>query len=181
VGLGRRRGVPDDRRSWGQGGASDAGLSHLLGRERHVGLPRHDGPRLVKLRRALKSTGSIYLHRDPTAKGRHWTTPGFVSDIVAGKTTKDALDALEMAGRLFWPKAKGDIPMRKRHLTAAPVIPPLDVITDIRPLNNVVAERLGYPTQKPVALLERFIQALSRPGDTILDPFCSCGTTIDAA
>ena len=42
-------------------------------------------------------------------------------------------------------------------------------------------ERLGYPTQKPVALLERIIQASSNPGDVVLDPFCGCGTTIDAA
>src|SRR2546421_4814177 len=42
-------------------------------------------------------------------------------------------------------------------------------------------ERLGYPTQKPVALLERIIQISSNPGDTVLDPFCGCGTTVDAA
>ena len=66
------------------------------------------------------------------------------------------------------------------HLEA-PVIPPLDVIADISPLNNVAAERPGYPAQKPVALLERFIQASSHPGDTIIDPFCGCGTTIDVA
>ena len=42
-------------------------------------------------------------------------------------------------------------------------------------------ERLGYPTQKPVALLERIILASSNPGDVVLDPFCGCGTTIDAA
>jgi hypothetical protein len=42
-------------------------------------------------------------------------------------------------------------------------------------------ERLGYPTQKPVALLERILKASSNPGDVVLDPFCGCGTTIDAA
>ena len=42
-------------------------------------------------------------------------------------------------------------------------------------------ERMGYPTQKPVALLERIISASSLPGATILDPFCGCGTTVDAA
>ncbi|MBA7710529.1 hypothetical protein ES703_119472 [subsurface metagenome] len=42
-------------------------------------------------------------------------------------------------------------------------------------------ERLGYPTQKPIALLERIIQASSNEGDTVLDPFCGCGTTIDGA
>ncbi len=48
-------------------------------------------------------------------------------------------------------------------------------------LNSQAAERLGYPTQKPLALLERLIQASSNPGDVILDPFCGCGTTIHAA
>jgi DNA modification methylase len=52
---------------------------------------------------------------------------------------------------------------------------------DINPLNPVSAERLGYPTQKPEALLERIIQASSNEGDLVLDPFCGCGTTIAAA
>ena len=52
---------------------------------------------------------------------------------------------------------------------------------DIPPINSQAKERLGYPTQKPVALLERIIQASSNPGDVVLDPFCGCGTTIDAA
>ena len=52
---------------------------------------------------------------------------------------------------------------------------------DIPPINSQAQERLGYPTQKPVALLERIIQASSNPGDVVLDPFCGCGTTIHAA
>jgi site-specific DNA-methyltransferase (adenine-specific) len=56
-----------------------------------------------------------------------------------------------------------------------------DTWTDISPLNSQAQERLGYPTQKPVALLERIIQASSNPGDTVLDPFCGCGTTVHAA
>ena len=54
--------------------------------------------------------------------------------------------------------------------------------TDINPLSAQLAkERLGYPTQKPLALLERIIRASSNPGDVVLDPFCGCGTAIDAA
>ncbi len=59
--------------------------------------------------------------------------------------------------------------------------PVSDVWTDIERIGNTSAERLGYPTQKPVALLERIIQASSNLGDMVLDPFCGCGTTIDAA
>lgn len=71
--------------------------------------------------------------------------------------------------------------MFKRYLDESPGVPALDVITDIAPLNNVARERLGYPTQKPVALLERIVAASSNPGDLVLDPFCGCGTTVHAA
>lgn len=56
-----------------------------------------------------------------------------------------------------------------------------DIWTDINAINPVAKERLGYPTQKPEALLERIIAASSNPDDTVLDPFCGCGTTIAAA
>jgi site-specific DNA-methyltransferase (adenine-specific) len=55
------------------------------------------------------------------------------------------------------------------------------IINDISPISAQSAERLGYPTQKPLALLERIINASSDPGDVILDPFCGCGTAIAAA
>lgn len=55
------------------------------------------------------------------------------------------------------------------------------VWTDIDRISNTAAERLGYPTQKPVPLLERIISAGSKPGQVVLDPFCGCGTTVDAA
>ncbi len=58
---------------------------------------------------------------------------------------------------------------------------PLDSVWDIPLLNSSSKERLGYPTQKPLALLERIILACSNPGDTVLDPFCGCGTAIAAA
>jgi site-specific DNA-methyltransferase (adenine-specific) len=53
--------------------------------------------------------------------------------------------------------------------------------TDINPINSQAQERLGYPTQKPQALLERILVASSNEGDVVLDPFCGCGTTIHAA
>ncbi len=52
---------------------------------------------------------------------------------------------------------------------------------DIPPISAQARERLGYPTQKPLALLERIVQASSNPGDLVLDPFCGCGTTVHAA
>ncbi len=62
-----------------------------------------------------------------------------------------------------------------------PGVPLQDVWTDLSPINSQAKERLGYPTQKPVALLERILNASSNPGDIVLDPFCGCGTTVHAA
>jgi site-specific DNA-methyltransferase (adenine-specific) len=56
-----------------------------------------------------------------------------------------------------------------------------DIWDDIYPVNSQARERLGYPTQKPLALLERIIQASSNEGDVVLDPFCGCGTAVAAA
>ena len=56
-----------------------------------------------------------------------------------------------------------------------------NIWTDISPINSQAQERLGYPTQKPLALLERIISASSNEGDTVLDPFCGCGTAVHAA
>src|SRR5262249_23478429 len=68
-----------------------------------------------------------------------------------------------------------------RYLDEMPGVPLQDVWDDIPALSAQATERLGYPTQKPLALLERIIEASSNPGDVILDPFCGCGTAIAAA
>ncbi len=68
-----------------------------------------------------------------------------------------------------------------RYLDEMPGIPLQDVWDDIPPINSQAKERLGYPTQKPSALLKRIIEASSNPGDVVLDPFCGCGTAIAAA
>jgi DNA modification methylase len=72
-------------------------------------------------------------------------------------------------------------PRLKQYVTELPGIPLQDLWTDIPPINSQAQERLGYPTQKPEALLERIIANSSTEGDTVLDPFCGCGTTIAAA
>lgn len=75
----------------------------------------------------------------------------------------------------------GAVPRLKQYLDEMPGIPLQDVWLDIPPINSMAQERLGYPTQKPLALLERIIQASSNPGDVVLDPFAGCGTAIAAA
>ena len=75
----------------------------------------------------------------------------------------------------------GAVPAYKRYLDEMPGISLQDMWTDINNLSAQAKERLGYPTQKPEALLERIINASSNEGDVVLDPFCGCGTAIAAA
>jgi site-specific DNA-methyltransferase (adenine-specific) len=92
---------------------------------------------------------------------------------------REKLEELDRKGRLYW--AKTGTPYLVRYLDEQEGEILDNLWDDIVPLNSMAVERLGYPTQKPVALLERIIQASSNPGDVVLDPFCGCGTTIDAA
>ncbi|MGI8755466.1 MAG: DNA methyltransferase [Acidimicrobiales bacterium] len=105
---------------------------------------------------------------DVAALGRHWMT------------TVEKLDALDADGLIHWPKG-GGWPRLIRYADEGKGRAIGDVWTDIAPINMRARERLGYPTQKPLTLLERIIDASSNPGDVVLDPFCGCGTTIDAA
>jgi hypothetical protein len=73
------------------------------------------------------------------------------------------------------------VPQLKRYLDEQRGRPLGDVWTDIDPLNSQARERLGYPTQKPEALLERITRLTTNEGDTVLDPFCGCGTTVAVA
>jgi site-specific DNA-methyltransferase (adenine-specific) len=124
-------------------------------------------------------SGATWRGRDVSAKNRHWAIPGFLK--LQAMPATDALDELDRQGRLFWPKREGGMPMLKRYLDESPGIAAQSVITEILPLNNVASERMGYPTQKPQALLERIIAASSNEGDLVLDPFCGCGTAVHAA
>ena len=69
----------------------------------------------------------------------------------------------------------------KRYLDQAKGVPLQSVWTDIVPINSQAKERTGYPTQKPVKLLNRIIEASSNPGEIVFDPFCGCATTLVAA
>ena len=114
-------------------------------------------------------TGQPWRGIEVTAKGRHWQYPPRV------------LDDLDKAGRVHWPQKAGGMPRLKQYPENLKGVPIQDVITDIRPMHNLSDERLGYQTQKPVALLERIIRASSNEGDRVLDPFCGCGTAVHPA
>lgn len=94
--------------------------------------------------------------------------------------SQQKMNDLIKAGRIIQTKP-GSVPAYKRYLDEMPGVPLQDIWTDIRPIGAQAAERLGYPTQKPVTLLERIVNTSSNPGDIVLDPFCGCGTTIHAA
>jgi DNA modification methylase len=95
--------------------------------------------------------------------------------------TKDRMDDLDSQGRIHWPKKKGGMPRLKLYPEDLPGVPLSDVWTDISPLHNLSQERLGYPTQKPLALFDRIIKASSNPNDIVLDAFCGCGTALESA
>jgi site-specific DNA-methyltransferase (adenine-specific) len=95
--------------------------------------------------------------------------------------SREKMELWEKEGRLYFPPNKEQRIQRKRYLDEVKGKPVQTIWDDIAEINSQAKERLGYPTQKPVALLERIIKASSNPGGLVLDPFCGCGTTIDAA
>ena len=150
------------------------------------------------------SSGHVWRGFNPTAKGRHWAIPGRIWDgfderpDIRGLSTPDKLELLYEAGLITinegdaWPLpnmevepstgvATSDI-WAYQPYTEGTVFGTNDAIDeDVRWLSTRAAERLGYPTQKPLTLLRRIIEASSNKGDVVFDPFCGCGTTVEAA
>ncbi len=91
----------------------------------------------------------------------------------------ESMKKLDSENRIFY--TRNGFPRLKRYLDESRGLPVQDVWTDIESLRSWHKERLGYPTQKPEALLERIIQASTLEGDVVLDPFCGCGTAVAAA
>jgi DNA modification methylase len=134
-------------------------------------------------------SGAEWRGVNPTNYGRHWEPPHDRAlpewfqfpDGWSELPVRARLEALHEAGLIRWPNKVDGRPEFRRYLETAKGQPIQDVIVDIDPINSMAKERLGYPTQKPPALLERIIEASSEENDVILDPFCGCGTTIHAA
>ncbi|MFZ1816077.1 MAG: DNA methyltransferase [Rhizobiaceae bacterium] len=106
---------------------------------------------------------------------------GYPSPPKGWRVSKVEMERLDEQSRIWFPKSKTGRLRRKLFLSDQLGPKVGSVWVDIRPLQGISQERLGYPTQKPVALLERIINASSNPGDVVLDPFCGCGTTVHAA
>ena len=119
---------------------------------------------------------------------------GFPCPAKGWRYSKETMAQLDEEGRIAYPQVAREIkgkvvyvddptkrPQLKRYLDEMHGVPMGSVWTDIAPINSQAAERLGYPTQKPLALLERIVAASSRENDIVLDAFCGCGTALVAA
>ena len=154
------------------------------GRGRYTTMPLHaSGERRGE-------SGQSWRGHNPTAIGNHWRTPtrGVMShyirqhDLIPGwpdayPSLHARLDALADAGLIV--EARRGLPRLKTYLAATRGVAATDLVSDVPMASG--KERMGYATQKPVALLERIISASSDPGDVVLDPFCGCATTLEAA
>ncbi len=162
--------------------------------------------RIIQLHRVLKSTGGLYLHCDQTAShylkivmDKIFGKDGFKNEIIWSYRTGGASKqhwSRKHDTILFYAKPKyKHKAMKERIHYAKPFFSSKvdkdgkhyadvyirDVWEDVKPLINLSKERTGYPTQKPLSLLYRIIEASSKKGDIVLDPFCGCATTCEAA
>lgn len=133
-----------------------------------------------------------YRHRDPDGRryclntllnpnqNRPNLTYEFLGITRVWRWTKERMQASYESGRIVQTRP-GAVPKQKFYLDEQPGRAVDDVWTDIQNLNNQTPERVGYPTQKPIALLDRIIKASSDSDDIVLDAFCGCGTALVTA
>jgi DNA modification methylase len=130
-----------------------------------------------------EGTGRWYRLGDLTGPGGEMK--GNPSYEVMGVTrhwrySKEKMEKLIAEGRIVQTKP-GGVPAYKRYFDEMGGVSLQDIWDDIGPIGAQARERLGYPTQKPEALLERILMSSSEKGDVVLDPFCGCGTTVQVA
>jgi len=121
----------------------------------------------------------------PEQSKRHWSIPQRILNSLQTKneiesmTTIQKLDLLNEKGYIYI--SKNGVPSFKQYLDDMKGTPMQELWDSIPPISAQAKERLGYPTQKPEALLERIIQTSSNEGDVVADFFCGCGTTVSVA
>jgi site-specific DNA-methyltransferase (adenine-specific) len=133
----------------------------------------------------LEPDGRRYTTRDLRNPGvrpnLHYEYKGYMPHPNGWSISREKMEQYDREGRLYFPKDSSGRIRLKLYLDESQGRAVHTLWDDIPPINSQAQERLGYPTQKPVALLERIISASSNPDDLVLDPFCGCGTTIHAA
>jgi site-specific DNA-methyltransferase (adenine-specific) len=129
--------------------------------------------------------GRLYTLSDMTSPNPRpnmmYEWKGHASPPMGWRYERATMERLDAEGRIWYPNDPSKRPRLIRYLDEMPGTLATNVWTDIDPINSQARERLGYPTQKPLALLERVLLASSNPGDVVLDPFCGCGTALVAA
>ena len=167
---------------------SDRNITSKYRHKDERGLYRRDN--LTGPKTSDGESGQPWQGWNPTNIGRCWSVPKtgdyaawIEATLIPGYRAEESimarLDMLYEAGLIAF-TANGT-PELKRYLSASPGQVPPDIWIDIPPVNSQAKERTGYPTQKPLALLERVILASTDPGDMVLDPFCGCATALVAA
>jgi site-specific DNA-methyltransferase (adenine-specific) len=149
-------------------------------------------------------SGKEWKGYNPTASGRHWAIPSELVDALGidpDLSVHEKLDAMDEAGVIDKPSADGNaLPTYRQYLDRGRGIAIQDIWAyqphtggsqygtlegideDVRWMSaQGDSERLGYPTQKPLGLLERIVKSGSKEGEVVLDPFCGCGTAVHAA
>lgn len=130
-------------------------------------------------------TGRHYQLGDLTAPGGGAPSKGnphyeFLGVTRYWRFSKGNMEALHREGKIVQ-TTPGSVPRFKRYLDEGLGVPIGSVWDDINPIQSQDEERLGYPTQKPLKLLERILEISSAKGDIVLDAFCGCGTALVAA
>ena len=133
-------------------------------------------------------SGQTWRGINPSTVGNHWRAPRREAwpegveppENYESLSVHEKLDVLDANGLIYWPP-RGRVPRFRRYLSTSKGRRVTDVVTDINPIASKSKERTGYPTQKPLALLDRIIRASSNEGDIVLDPFCGCATACVAA
>ena len=140
----------------------------------------HSDNYIEKFYKYTDENGRKYQLTSTTAPGGRGPSYTFLGVTRNWRYTKENMEKLYSEGRIIQ-TSPGSVPRFKRYLDEQEGVTVQDIWTDINPIQAKSSELLGYPTQKPLALLERIIQASSNPGDVVLDPFCGCGTAVVAA
>ncbi|MCC5987577.1 MAG: restriction endonuclease [Pararhodobacter sp.] len=143
------------------------------------------GDNIAKKYTYVEPDGRRFTTRDLRNPGirpnLHYEYKGYKPHPNGWSISRELMEKYDAEGRLYFPKNKEGRIRLKLYLDESKGRAIHTLWDDIHPINSQAQERLGYPTQKPVALLERIIVASSNEGDVVLDPFCGCGTTVHAA
>ncbi|MGP8270201.1 MAG: DNA methyltransferase [Terracidiphilus sp.] len=187
----RRTNVHNDSKTWSR--VSDTLLFFTKGRTFTWNKPiaPHSEEHITSKYANMDDNGRHYTLSDMTSPAPRpnmmYEWKGFKYPPNGWRYSMETMESLEAEGRVWYPRTKkGGLDTTKRprlirYLDEMPGTVMGNIWADISPINSQAQERLGYPTQKPEALLERILKASSNEGDLVLDPFCGCGTTVQVA